>query len=254
MSQTLQRAIRVLGLIAERPSSIEEVAGFMGTHRSTALRTLQVLEAEQVVVRDARNIFRLGHRVISLANAALENIDLRTVAAPFLSRLNHEVEQTIHLGMLVADAVVYIDKREAKQTVRMYSRIGSSAPLHCTGVAKAVLAFLPDEDRDRIAGEIDFVVHTDNTLATPDEYLEDLDATRTRGYAIDHLEHEPWVNCIAAPVFEASGSVIGSVSITATTLSCDYETLLTMVPKLFETSQGISHEFGWVDGTDRAEP
>ena len=254
MSQTVQRAIRVLGLIAERPSSIEQVASFMGTHRSTALRTLQVLEAEQMVARDAHNVFRLGRRVISLANAALEYIDLRTVAAPFLTRLSHEVEHTIHLAMLEADTVVYIDKREARQTVRMYSRIGNSAPLHCTGVAKAIVAFLPAEDRDRIAGDIDFVVHTENTLSSPDEYLEDLESTRDRGYAIDHLEHEPWVNCIAAPVFEASGSVLGSVSITTTTLLCDLETLLTMVPRLFETSRGISREFGWTDEADRTDP
>ncbi|WP_420434712.1 IclR family transcriptional regulator [Candidatus Poriferisocius sp.] len=245
MSQTVQRAIQVLGLIGEQPSSIEQVASFMGTHRSTALRTLQVLEAEQMVVRDSHNVFRLGRRVISLANAALENIDLRSVAAPFLTKLSHEVEHTIHLAMLEGDTVVYIDKREAKQAVRMYSRIGNAAPLHCTGVAKAIVAFLPLEDQERIASGIDFVAHTENTLANADDYFADLRVTIERGYAIDHLEHEPWVNCIAAPVFEASGEAIGSVSITATTLSCDCETLLTMVPQLFEASFGISREFGW---------
>lgn len=245
MSQTVQRAIRVLGQIGESPSSIEQIASFMGTHRSTALRTLQVLEAEQMVVRDSHNVFRLGRRVISLANAALENIDLRSAAAPFLTELSHDVEHTIHLAMLEGDTVVYIDKREAKQTVRMYSRIGNIAPLHCTGVAKAIVAFLPPEDRERVVSSIDFVAHTDNTIMSTDDYHAELLATVERGYATDHLEHEPWVNCIAAPVFEASGQVIGSVSITTTILSCDYDTLLSMVPQLFEASFGISAEFGW---------
>ena len=62
----------MLGLIADGPASIDEVASFMGAHRTTALRTLQVLEAEEMVVRDGHNMFRLGHRVISLASAALE--------------------------------------------------------------------------------------------------------------------------------------------------------------------------------------
>lgn len=245
MSQTVQRAIRVLGQIAEQPSSIEQIASFMGTHRSTALRTLQVLEAEQMVVRDRHNVFRLGRRVISLGNAALENIDLRSAAAPFLTDLSHDVEHTIHLAMLEGDTVVYIDKREAKQTVRMYSRIGNTAPLHCTGVAKAIVAFLPPEDRERIASTIDYVAHTENTIIGAAQYHADLRATVERGYAIDHLEHEPWVNCIAAPLFEASGQVIGSVSITTTILSCDYDALLSMVPQLFEASFGISREFGW---------
>lgn len=247
MSQTVQRAIQVLGQIAEKPASIEQIASFMGTHRSTALRTLQVLEAEQMVVRDSHNVFRLGRRVISLANAALENIDLRSVAAPFLTDLNDDVKHTIHLAMLEDDSVVYIDKREAKQTVRMYSRIGNTAPLHCTGVAKAIVAFLPTQDQTRIASTIDFVAHTENTIGNIDAYLLDLGDTVRRGYAIDHLEHEPWVNCIAAPIFKASGQVIGSVSITTTTLSCDYETLLSMVPKLFEASFGISRDFGWTE-------
>ncbi len=254
MSQTVQRAIQVLGLIAESPSSIEQVASFMGTHRSTALRTLQVLEVEQMVVRDSHNVFRLGRRIISLANTALENIDLRTVATPFLTELSQQVGHTIHLAMLEADNVVYIDKREAKQTVRMYSRIGNIAPLYCTGVAKAIVAFLPPEEQQRLASTIDFVVHTDNTLANKSEYLADLAATAERGYAIDHLEHEPWVNCVAAPIFEASGQVAGSVSITTTTLSCDYDTLLTMVPLLFKATRAISREFGWLEvaATDAA--
>lgn len=127
----------------------------------------------------------------------------------------------------------------------MYSRIGNTAPLHCTGVAKAIVAFLPSEDRERIASTIDYVAHTENTITSTEEYHSDLRATVERGYAIDHLEHEPWVNCIAAPLFEASGQVIGSVSITTTILSCEYDTLLGMVPQLFEASLGISREFGW---------
>jgi len=129
----------------------------MGLHRTTALRTLQVLEAERFVARDEGHAYRLASGLYFLANRALENTDLRTVAAPHITALSVEVPHTVHLAALEARRVVYIDKREAKQAVRMYSRIGNTAPLHCTGVAKAIVAFLPLEDQQRIASGIDFV-------------------------------------------------------------------------------------------------
>ena len=249
MSQTVQRALRVLGFLGERPRNIDEVAEFMGLHRTTALRTLQALEGERFVTRDEHHVFRLGSRLYHLANLALENTDLRTVAAPHITALSAEVPHTIHLAALEARRVIYIDKREAENRVRMYSRIGNPAPLYCTGVAKAILAFLPVAEQREIASRIDFVRHTDNTLTNPKELLAELAETARRGYAIDHLEHETFVNCVAAPVLEASGAVIGSVSITATTLVCDFEEVLTLVPQLLETTGTISAEYGWLPGT-----
>lgn len=245
MSQTVRRALQVLGFLGERPRKVDEVAEFMGLHRTTALRTLQVLEAERFVTRDEGHAFRLASGLYYLANRALENTDLRTVAAPHITALSAEVPHTVHLAALEARRVVYIDKREAENRVRMYSRIGNVAPLYCTGVAKAILAFLPVAVQQEIADRIDYVRHTDNTITTAAGLLAELAAVARRGYATDHLEHEPFVNCVAAPVFEASGAVVGSVSITATTLVCDFEEVLALVPRLIETTNAISDEYGW---------
>ena len=245
MSETVRRALRVLGFLGERPRKVDEVAEFMGLHRTTALRTLQVLEAERFVTRDEGHSFRLASGLYYLANRALENTDLRTVAAPHITALSAEVPHTVHLAALEARRVVYIDKREAENRVRMYSRVGNTAPLYCTGVAKAILAFLPVAVQREIADGIDYVRHTDKTITTPAGLLAELAAVARRGYATDHLEHEPFVNCVAAPVFETSGAVIGSVSITATTLVCDFEEVLTLVPRLIEATDAISEEYGW---------
>ena len=245
VSQTVRRALKILGLLSERPRTIEEVAEFMGSHRTTALRVLQALEAERFVARDDRHVFRLGSGLYSLAHRALEHVDLRTTAAGHLTELSSDVRHTIHLGIMEKGRVVYIDKRETADSVRMYSRIGHTAPLYCTGLAKAIMAFLPLVEQEALAAEIDFVAFTENTITSPAGLLADLAAIRERGYATDHREHEPFVNCIAAPVFEASGAVIGSVSITATTLACEFEEVVTLVPRLLQATAAISSEYGW---------
>lgn len=245
MSQTVRRALRVLDLLGRQPCTIEDVAAFIDAHRTTALRTLQVLEAERFVTRDEHHVFRLGSRILSLANAAHEQIDLRTTAARHLTELSTDVHHTIHLGAMEAGQVIYVDKRETAHKVRMYSRIGHAAPLYCTGLAKAIVAFLPRAEQEALAAGIDYVRFTENTITTTEAFLAELAAVRERGYATDHLEHESFVNCVAAPVFESSGSVTGSVSITATTLSCDYEEVLRLVPRLLRTTAAISSEYGW---------
>lgn len=245
MSQTVERALRVLEQIATQPCSIDEVATSLGVHPTTALRTLQVLEAHRLVVRDDRHVFRLGSGLFALANEALEGIDLRTVAQPHLTRLNREIGHTIHLATLEGDHVVYIDKRESTDPVRMWSRIGNIAPLHCTALAKAIVAYLPRSEQERLGQLASYERFTERTIANPAELLIALDEVAERGFALDHLEHEDYVNCMAAPIRGASGRVLGSVSISTTTLVCTYEELLDLEPKLTDTAAAISGEFGW---------
>lgn len=245
MSQTVERALRVLEHLAEQPRTIEQVAETMRVHPTTALRTLQVLEARRIVVRDERHVFRLGSGLFALANEALEKLDLRSAASRHLDQLNKTVGHTVHLAELEGDNVVYIDKRESLNPVRLWSRIGHIAPAHCTSLAKAILAYLPEDERQRLSEAASFERFTESTISSPDELLAELDKTAVRGYAIDHLEHEEFVNCIGSPIFGPDHRVLGAVSITTTTLSCTYEQLLELHPILTKTTLAISAEFGW---------
>ena len=245
MSQTVERALRVLESIAKEPRTIEEVAELMGVHPSTALRSLQVLEARRLVVRDSRHVFRLGSGLFALANEALEKVDLRSTAEPHLNQLNRDVGHTVHLAILEGDQIIYVDKRESLNPVRMWSRIGNVAPMHCTAVAKAIVAFLPRSEQERLAGLVTYEPFTKNTITSADRFLAELEATAERGFALDHLEHEDFVNCMGAPIRGASGEILGSVSITTTTLLCTYEQLLGFEPVLTAAARAISIDYGW---------
>lgn len=253
MSQTVERALRILERIAAQASTIEEIADFVGVHPTTALRTLQVLESRQFVVRDDRHVFRLGSGLFALANEALEKFDLRSAAGPHLDRLNQEVGHTIHLGVLEGDKVVYVDKRESLNPVRLWSRIGNVAPVHCTALGKVILAHLPPKERERIVKTATFERLTENTISSADELATALETAAEQGYAVDHLEFEPFVNCIACPVLGADGRVLGAISITTTTLVCSYDEMLDLRPALAATAVAVSAEYGWRQEPERKE-
>jgi DNA-binding IclR family transcriptional regulator len=152
MSQSLARALTLLGSLGEQPRSLDELAEELGVHKTTVLRLLRTLQDEHFVHRDTGHRFHLGSRLFALAGAALEEREVRAVAAPHLARLNQATGQTVHLGVHEDGIVVYLDKHESRQPLRMYSRVGLPMPLHCTAIAKVLLADLPAADRRRAAG------------------------------------------------------------------------------------------------------
>ena len=149
MSQSLSRALTILGELGEGAKSLEQLATRLDVHKSTVLRLLRTMESERFVRRDAGHRYMLGSRLFELANRALEQRDVRTVARPHLSALNSSTGQTIHLATYESGEAVYIDKFDAIQSVRMYSRVGRPAPLHCTAVGKVLVAGRPDRNGGR---------------------------------------------------------------------------------------------------------
>ena len=143
--QALDRAFAVLDLLgeSETPLGLAQVASSLQLHKSTAHRFLMVLERHRMVERTTSGKFRLGLRLFDFGNRAIEQYDLRDRAQPHLRRLVAETEETAHLCILEQARVIYIDKIEPARSVRMITRVGSSNPVHCTSVGKAILAFCP---------------------------------------------------------------------------------------------------------------
>jgi IclR family transcriptional regulator, KDG regulon repressor len=245
MTQTLDRAFTILNLVADRPRRINEIADALGVHPSTALRLLHTLRKHGFVRELEGHRYRLGPATFRLAFEALEDIDLRSVAHPVMEELGGKTHETVHLGVLEANDVVYIDKVEAQHPVRMYSRIGAIAPLHCTGVAKAILAFLPSGDRERLLGGTELHRFTDHTFTTRDTLEEELRVTRERRFSLDNEEHETGIHCVAAPILRGDDEVLGAISVSTPTSRVDHETLMGYVPPLLDAARQISAEFGW---------
>ncbi|WP_447003405.1 IclR family transcriptional regulator [Saccharothrix isguenensis] len=245
MSQSLDRALTLVGELATGPKTLDELSGAIDVHKSTAMRLLRTLESHRFVQREGVHHYRLGTALFDLANRALEERDVRRSAESALRDLNTRTGYTVHLASYEGGEVIYIDKYDSTHPMRMYSCIGRRAPLHCTAVAKVLLSDLPEPRRREVAHTIDYVPLTANTITSPDAYLAELDRVRTAGYAVDNAEHEDFIHCIAAPVRGARGEVVAAVSLSVPKVLLDFDGLLAHLPDLLATARAASVECGW---------
>ncbi|MBW7055649.1 IclR family transcriptional regulator [Paracoccus bogoriensis] len=240
---TVGRTLAVLDLVAGfgRPVRFAEILPVAGLPKATLYRFLQVLTHQDMLAFDEdRQTYAPGMRLVRLAHSAWAQSSLAPLAREVLDELAQTLGQTIHLAQLDNGAVLYVDKRNARQPVEMFSQSGKVGPAYCTGVGKAMLAHLPE---DRLAAAIDrqsFHAHTPNTLTTPDALRAELALIRQRGYALDNEEHETGIACIAAPILSGAGRVLGAISVTTTTASTSREQLLALAGPVTDAAARIA--------------
>ncbi|GAA4849059.1 IclR family transcriptional regulator [Saccharopolyspora rosea] len=255
MSQSLERGLTVLTELAAGPQTLDQLAHRLGVHKSTAMRLLRTLEAGRFVRRADVHHYRLGSALFDLAHRALEDLDVRGVARRHLDALGETTGHTVHLATLDDDQVVYIDKVDSRHPVRMYSRIGRRAPLHCTAVGKALVADWPAQRRRQLAERLGYPPLTARTITSAEAFLAELDRVRALGYAVDRNEHEDFIHCIGAPIRNDRGEVVAAVSLSVPDVLLDFDGLLGFVDELLRTAEAISAEMGWQRTTpDRKEP
>jgi DNA-binding IclR family transcriptional regulator len=254
MSQSLGRALQILGRLGTGPATLDQLATALGVHKTTVLRLLRTLAGEHFVFRDGRHRYHLGARIFELSSRGLDQREVRGIAAPHLAAFNREHGRTTHLSELAGDEVVYIDKLESHDRVRMASRIGLRAPVHSTAAGKVLLAGLPPVERDAVLAGVAFAPATPRTITRREDYLAELATVREQGWARDREENEPSINCIAAPVRSASGRVSAAVSVSVPDIVLTYEQLLELLPPLLAVTERISRDCGWQPGTDTQPP
>jgi DNA-binding IclR family transcriptional regulator len=245
MSQTVLRALSILRDLGTGPKSLDQIATLLGVHKSTALRLVQTLEQEGFARHDEKHRYRLGPQLFTLAHQALDDLDVRRLAAPYLTRLNEVHGHTVHLAAYMDGAVVYIDKYDSRHPVRMNSHIGATAPAHCTAVGKVLLAGLPEPRRRTLADRISYSPYTANTITEPAVFLAELDRVAGQGFAQDRAEHEEYINCIGAPIRDAAGTVLAAASVSVPEPILDHQGVLALLPDLLNATESASAELGW---------
>lgn len=242
---TVGKALDVLDQVAAhgRPVRFATLLAGSAFPKATLYRFLQTLTSQGMLAYDdERQTYSLGVRLVRLAHAAWTQSSLAPIARPFLDELSAQTGQTVHLAQLDTAQVLYVDKRNAAQPVEMFSDAGKVGPAYCTGVGKAMLAFLPEEVLARIIAQQSFHRFTDRTYTTPEALCAELEAIRARGYAFDREEHEPGIICIAQPILTDRGRVLGALSITAALDTSQLSQLETWAPRLARTATAIAHE------------
>lgn len=242
-SGTVKKALSVLEHVAsfERPVRFVEVQQSSDFPKGTLYRMLQTLRAEGLLTYDDfHQTYSLGYRLVRLAHSAWSQFSLAPVARPYVDALSESISETIHIAQLEAGQVLYVDKRNARRPVEMFSQAGKVGPAYCTGVGKAMLAFLPETELSLALDQQSYHRFTPETLTTEDMLRAVLAEIRENGFAFDKEEHEPGIICVAVPVLTSSGSVIGALSVTSTTNKTNLAEMQKLVPEMRDTASKIA--------------
>lgn len=252
-NRTTVRVFAILEAIADAgPDGLRltDICKVLAAHKSTTSRILATLTQLRVVEQDETGRFRLGITMLRLGLSVHQSLDLRARARSTLQRLVEQTGETIHMAVPEGSRAVYVEKLEGTNAYQMRSRIGTTMPLYCTGVGKAILAFMPEPERlARLPATP--VARTAHTIVDLDELAHDLERTRLRGHSMDLEENEDGVRCVGAPVFDHEGRVAAGISIAGPAFQFTEERMLQLGAATVSAAAEVSRELGWEPTSSR---
>lgn len=259
---TLAKGIDVLEAVVEvggaRGLTLTELSHHLGLHRSTLARFLTTLQRRGYLERDpATERYRPGLRVLTLSAAVLTHLQIRDIARPVLEALRDETGEMTHLTVLDNGEVVTVDRAEGHNPLTLRTEIGSRRPAYCTASGKAMLAYLPPDVLEGILAR-GLPPVTPNTITDPAVLRAQLAEVRRRGYAWDDEERIPGVRCVAAPVFDHTGQLVGALSLSVPSMRADLARLAELGERIRRAGETVSRRLGYrapADGpADLARP
>lgn len=244
----VHKALQVLLFLAQakRPLTLTEICTQLRMPKTTVFRYLQTLHANGFVAIDADcDQYRLGIRLWELGQLAGANLPVRELAQPLMTELRDRFNETVNLGMLDHKEVVYLEMAESRLSLRTQAQTGARDPVYCTGLGKAILAFLPETQwAHHLPARLK--PRTTNTLTSLAALRQDLHATRERGYALDRGENEDGAYCIAAPIFDQRGDPQAALSLSAPANRLSKQQFQVVAVALIEATTTISRRLGYV--------
>jgi len=186
-----------------------------------------------------------------LANMALEGLNLRDQAAPFLHRLMEKTGLTVHMAVLEHDEAVLIEKIQPLGAIKVATWVGKHVDLHCTALGKVLLAYRSEPEIDELIKKHGLLRHNENTIGSARKLKENLALTLKMGYALDDEEEELGIRCLGAPIFDSQGRVVAAVSVSGTTSQIEAEQLGTLAEQVKHTARSISDQLGGLTGPSR---
>jgi len=214
----LNKVFRVLEEVVARQSkgvTYSEVVTALSMPRSSVHRILKDLtDLGYLTFNGESKRYSGSLRLASLGAEVMTHFQLRDHLRPHLLEMHRETDHTVNLGVIDGTTGVFLDKIESRDFgIKLFSEIGKTFPLHCTGLGKALLAFSPP---DAIEGLLQspLKAFTEKTITDPEAFREELALVRKRGYAFDNEEITRGILCVAAPVFGFYGEVLCAISLT----------------------------------------
>ena len=247
LSQPVRAVDRALDILLcftrEEPArSLTQIAEAIHMSKTTVHRLLATLENKRFITRDnTTGLYRLGLRFIEMASLVLQDAELHRWAQPYLRRLASQYGETVDLSILDGSHVIYLEVIESPQRLKLAAAVGQRLPAFFTASGKALLAYLPEEQAQKIIAE-NLAEAGNHTPVS--ELVADLRITAERGYSISEQEYEDQINAVAAPIFDRDKNPIASIAIVGPSYRLSKDRLPALGEALRQMTQEISTEVG----------
>ncbi len=242
---SVDRALTFLETLAksDRGMSLADIARKLRLPKSSAHCILLTLERRGYIYRaPSTRRYLFGKELMNLAQRALARLELRSRASQLLRQLLEKTHMTVHMAIYEDGEAVVVEKLEPPTPVKLATHIGRRLDLHCTGVGKALLAYLPEEEINRLRTSRALARHNENTIVFSKKLQAELEHIRTVGYAFDNEEDEIGIRCVGAPIFE-NDTVIAAISVAVTTGQITATSLEALAKTVTDAADEISQQF-----------
>ena len=250
IANTFDKGLKLLELFTYERSSLtlREVAELSGLSKPTALRLLNTLEVNGYLTRDKGKAYCLGLKFLELGNFVAERLDVRTAAIPHMDQLLFLVDQAVNLVIRDGLEAVYIEKRETAHPVRMYTRVGRRAPLYSGACPRALLAFLPEKEREDIIDQLIIEPYMEATPKDKDELRRRIAQEKAQGYTYSRGELFDGTAALGVPIRDYSRRVVASLSISGPQSSFIEDKHPYLLKALQKAAADISADLGYTKG------
>lgn len=234
-------------LCANGEQGVSELSAKLKIGKSSIHRFLSFLKALGYVNRNANNKkYYPTLRVFQIGAMVRGRNRIVNIARPYMEELGNKFHETINLGFFENNEIVYIDKVESIQALRMDLAIGRRVPAYCTALGKVFLAYLPEKDIKEYCRKTQFKGLTEKTITSEKELMKHLGIIKSEGVAIDDREIDNGIRCIAAPVRDDSGNVVGAISVAGPTVRLTMERLKSFKQPLLNVTKDIAQKLGYI--------
>lgn len=246
-SQTLMRGLDLIEAVSHEVLTLSELAVKLDLTKSTTHRLLSALVDRGYLAFTPRAGYRLGPKLLLLGTLAQAQADLVQVARPHLEELAAATEDTVHLGIFDGDFALYLDKVPGRRRITISSRVGDRQPLSSTGLGKALMIdsspayWLERFEADQAAGAM---------RADAKVWLARMQGYAEAGRAFDLEENEDQIRCVAAPIRDAAGKIVGAISVSTAAQYMSDDRMTALSDEVRGTANAISHELGFEPPAD----
>ncbi|GAB3024955.1 IclR family transcriptional regulator [Nocardioides flavus (ex Wang et al. 2016)] len=243
--QSVDRALGILEVLARTgESGVTEIAGELGVHKSTAFRLVATLEAHRLVEQTSdRGRYRLGVGILRLAGATTARLDLVQEARPIARRLAADTGETVNIAVLAESSALYLDQVAGSSALQSHNWVGQRIPLHATSNGKVLLAGLDDAGLVAVLGTL--TTYTPHTITGRAQLRAEVARVREQGHAVAVDELEVGLTAVAAPVRDAHGDVVASMSVSGPSFRLHADRVEEVVRLVVAAADEVSHRLGW---------